>query len=119
MARASAASGIVKVGSVRISCPGWRTGLFLSTLRLPKILLNVAVDKHASPLSALVLHFELGEGETLVSRQAESDQPHAKAKFLQPSKEVAERMRAIRRDSFHDLLKRAAQPIRRRASKAK
>jgi hypothetical protein len=51
-----------------------------------------------------------------MSRQAESDQPHAK-KFT-PSKEVAEKMQPIARQAFHDLLRRAANPpAQQRASK--
>jgi hypothetical protein len=51
-----------------------------------------------------------------MSRQAESDQPHAK-KFA-PSKEVAEKMQPIARQAFHDLLRRAANPpSQQRASK--
>jgi hypothetical protein len=51
-----------------------------------------------------------------MTRQGSSDQPDMKK--LEPSKEVAEKMQPIARQSFHDLLRRAANPpSQRRASK--
>jgi len=50
----------------------------------------------------------LERDETLVSRQAESDQPHAKNTDFKPSKEVREKMRPVSRESFTNLLRRAA-----------
>lgn len=52
----------------------------------------------------------LPEGFSLVSRQAESDQPNAKQIF-KPSKEVVKKMRPIARESFHDLLRLASRPF--------
>jgi hypothetical protein len=57
-------------------------------------------------------------GHTLMSRQAQSDQPGAIRRFLKPSKEVASKMAPVSQASFHDLLKRAANPpSQQRASK--
>ena len=44
-----------------------------------------------------------------------SDQPVANRQFLRPSKEVAEKMHPLKRDSFHDLLRRAANPSETRS----
>jgi hypothetical protein len=52
-----------------------------------------------------------------MSRQAQSDQPGAK-KILKPSAEVAAKMAPLAKASFHDLLRRAANPhVQQRASK--
>lgn len=60
------------------------------------------------------------DGHTLMSGEAnKSDQPGASHRILRPSQEVQAKMRPLARASFEQVLKRAARPIQRRASKAK
>ena len=59
----------------------------------------------------------LERDETLMSRQAESDQPGAK-KILKPSPEVAAKMRPLEKREFQQLLQRAvSQPAQKPALK--
>src|SRR5205085_11017397 len=52
------------------------------------------------------------------SVEGRSEEPAA-CRNLKPSAEVAAKMAPLAKASFHDLLRRAARPSRRRASKAK
>jgi len=59
------------------------------------------------------------DGHTLMASETKKSDLPANHRFLQPSQEVQAKMRPLARASFERVLKRAAQPIQRRASKAK